>query len=263
MMVFRAHGRFVDSLGGRAYIWQLKDGGTSDSGDMDFVPYGDPIRRWPNRSFQETLLRSRPAVTSFEPSRPRPNGAGIRMTWLGGCDILIQALPVMWATIWPEELSAVGAKLVVSDMDARTVVKRVVDDFQRKSEVKPRRDRQSKKRRYLRSTCALGGIINDKTIPQLKVEIVAGACQQSAAEEKRHGDELGKRDILYAPDAMSPMPARVDQRPIANWPDGTRNVRSAKADEIYDTLLSVFAIAKADQVPLVNLAARHTGGATG
>ena len=40
--------------------------------------------------------------------------------------------------------------------------------------------------------CALGAIINDKTIPQLKVEIVAGAANNQLLEE-RHGDALEKK----------------------------------------------------------------------
>jgi len=47
--------------------------------------------------------------------------------------------------------------------------------------------------------CALGAILNDATIPQLKAKIVAGAANNQLAEA-RHGVELMKRGILYAPD---------------------------------------------------------------
>ena len=49
------------------------------------------------------------------------------------------------------------------------------------------------------SPCALGAQINDETIPQLKVEIIAGAANNQLAEA-RHAEALAKRDILYAPD---------------------------------------------------------------
>ena len=42
--------------------------------------------------------------------------------------------------------------------------------------------------------CALGGGINDTTIPQLAVEIVAGAANNQLLED-RHGDELEARGI--------------------------------------------------------------------
>ncbi|WP_341645872.1 Glu/Leu/Phe/Val dehydrogenase dimerization domain-containing protein [Thauera sp. SDU_THAU2] len=47
--------------------------------------------------------------------------------------------------------------------------------------------------------CALGAVLNDQTIPQLKASIVAGAANNQLAEV-RHGTELMKRGILYAPD---------------------------------------------------------------
>ena len=46
--------------------------------------------------------------------------------------------------------------------------------------------------------CALGGIINDETIPQLKVEIAVGGANNQLLEP-RHGDELAEiRDSLCA-----------------------------------------------------------------
>ena len=47
--------------------------------------------------------------------------------------------------------------------------------------------------------CALGATINDDTLPRLKVQIIAGGTNNQLAED-RHGDELEKRGILYAPD---------------------------------------------------------------
>ncbi len=47
--------------------------------------------------------------------------------------------------------------------------------------------------------CALGAILNDSTIPQLKTSIIAGAANNQLAE-RRHGMELKERGILYTPD---------------------------------------------------------------
>lgn len=47
--------------------------------------------------------------------------------------------------------------------------------------------------------CALGAVLNDATIPQLQAKIVAGAANNQLAEP-RHGVELMRRGILYAPD---------------------------------------------------------------
>jgi hypothetical protein len=48
--------------------------------------------------------------------------------------------------------------------------------------------------------CALGGIINDETIPQLKVENRRSGGANNQLLEARHGDELARLGILYAPD---------------------------------------------------------------
>ena len=47
--------------------------------------------------------------------------------------------------------------------------------------------------------CALGAILNDRTIGQLQVEIIAGAANNQL-EADRHAEQVAKRGILYAPD---------------------------------------------------------------
>lgn len=47
--------------------------------------------------------------------------------------------------------------------------------------------------------CALGGVLNDTTIPKLQATIVAGAANNQLAEP-RHAEALMRRGILYAPD---------------------------------------------------------------
>ena len=94
--------------------------------------------------------------------------------------------------------------------------------------------------------CALGAIINDRTIPQLKVEIVAGAANNQLLEE-RHGDELEARGILYAPDYVANAGGVINvYSELAGWTPA-RSFR--KADEIYDTVRKVFEIARTDKIP--------------
>lgn len=47
--------------------------------------------------------------------------------------------------------------------------------------------------------CALGAVLNDDTIPQLKVRIVAGSANNQL-KDPTHGLELMKRQIVYVPD---------------------------------------------------------------
>jgi leucine dehydrogenase len=47
--------------------------------------------------------------------------------------------------------------------------------------------------------CALGGTLNDHTIPRLQCQIVAG-CANNQCLQEAHGDHLRQRGIVYAPD---------------------------------------------------------------
>jgi leucine dehydrogenase len=96
------------------------------------------------------------------------------------------------------------------------------------------------------SPCALGGIINDTTIPKLKAYIVAGAANNQLLEE-RHGDELQRLGILYAPDYVANAGGVINvYGEVAGW-DAQRALD--KADDIYDTILKVFEIADAQHIP--------------
>jgi leucine dehydrogenase len=48
--------------------------------------------------------------------------------------------------------------------------------------------------------CALGAVLNPKTIPLLRVKVVAGAANNQLEDEERDCEALLKRGILYAPD---------------------------------------------------------------
>jgi leucine dehydrogenase len=141
-----------------------------------------------------------------------------------------------------KELHEAGAKLIVTDIDAERV-KAVVSEFGARA-VSP--DEIYSVQADIFAPCALGGIINDKTIPQLKVEIVSGAANNVLLEE-RHGEVLDQKGILYAPDYVANAGGVINvYSELAGW-SSARAFR--KADEIYDTVLKVFKIAKTDKVP--------------
>lgn len=51
------------------------------------------------------------------------------------------------------------------------------------------------------SPCALGGALSEKTLPQLKARIICG-CANNQLASPEIGDELARRNILYAPDYL-------------------------------------------------------------
>jgi len=50
--------------------------------------------------------------------------------------------------------------------------------------------------------CALGGTLNDYTIPRLKCSIIAGAANNQLLDEEKHSQDLLEKGIVYAPDFL-------------------------------------------------------------
>jgi leucine dehydrogenase len=142
-----------------------------------------------------------------------------------------------------------GAQLIVTDIDAAKC-KAVVDDF--RATAVAAKDIYSADANIF-APCALGGILNDETIPHLKVDIVAGGANNQLAEE-RHGDMLEQRGITYAPDYVINAGGLVNvNAELEGWTlERARN----KAGEIYDTILMVFEIAAEEGMPSYRAADR-------
>ena len=92
-------------------------------------------------------------------------------------------------------LADAGASLLVSDIK-RDVVEKCVAMFGA-TPVDPEAVIDTSADVY--APCALGGVINDRTIKRLQVKIVAGGANNQL-EGPHHGDALRARGILYAPD---------------------------------------------------------------
>ena len=85
--------------------------------------------------------------------------------------------------------------------------------------------------------CAMGAVLNDETIPQLRASIVAGAANNQLAEV-RHGSELMRRGILYAPDYVINAGGIID---IYHERIGfDRAALLPHLEGIHDTLLEIF-----------------------
>lgn len=240
--IFRAHGRIVESLGGR-YI-TAEDVGTSTS-DMDFVHL-------------ETNHVAGLAGKSGDPSPVTAHGvfravqASAKERWgsddLTGKVVAIQGCGSVGRYL-AGELHEAGAKLIVTDIDPKRA-KRVADET---GATIVATDEIYGVAADIFAPCALGGIINDETIPQLKVEVVSGGANNQLLEP-RHGDILEERGLLYAPDYVANAGGVINvYGEIAGW-DAERALK--KSDEIYDTMLGVFEIAKAEGIPSYQAADR-------
>lgn len=93
--------------------------------------------------------------------------------------------------------------------------------------------------------CALGATINDDTINRLKCKIVNGAANNQLKED-RHGEILKEKGILYAPDylinAGGLMNVSIE---FEGWNDGKSR---RMIDKIYDTTLQIFDLAEEQNI---------------
>ncbi len=92
-------------------------------------------------------------------------------------------------------LSAAGAKLIITDIYPKSV-ERIVQEFGAEV-VSP--DEIYSVECDIFAPCALGAILNNRTIPQLKCKIVAGSANNQL-ETDSDGAALQAKGIVYAPD---------------------------------------------------------------
>jgi leucine dehydrogenase len=241
-MLFRAHGRFVDSLGGR-YI-TAEDVGTSPF-DMDFVHMET---RWVAGLQQKSGDPS--PVTARGVFRAIQATAKVRFGTddLAGKHVLVQGLGHVGYHL-SKYLHGAGAKLTVTDIDADRI-QRVVQEFGAKA---VGTDEIYAVPADIFAPCALGAVVNDTTLRVLKVSAIVGAANNQLLEP-RHGDELEAKGILYAPDYVANAGGVINvYSELAGW-NAERALR--KADEIYETVLGVFEIAREQKIPTWHAADR-------
>ncbi|MEE9466014.1 MAG: Glu/Leu/Phe/Val dehydrogenase dimerization domain-containing protein, partial [Candidatus Neomarinimicrobiota bacterium] len=190
--LFRAFGRFVDSLGGR-YI-TAEDMNTTVN-DME----------WVRHETRYVTGISKALGGSGDPSPVTALGVflGLKAAWkskmdmedFSGIKVAVQGIGHVGYHLC-RLLHEAGTQLFIADVNPEAIG-RAVRDFDA-TEV-------SEKDLYgldvdIFSPCAMGAILNDDTIPQIKAKVIGGAANNQLAVSKVHGEALRKRSILYAPD---------------------------------------------------------------
>lgn len=233
--IFRAHGRFVESLGGR-YI-TAEDVGTGTA-DMDFVNLEtDHVAGLKHKSGDPSPVTAHGVFRAIQASAKNRWGSDD----LHGKTVTIQGVGNVGRYL-ANELHEAGAKLIVSDIDPERTA-RVAKET---GATIVQGDEIYSAKADIFAPCALGGIINDDTLPKFRVEIISGGANNQLLEE-RHGDKLEEMGMQYAPDYVANAGGVINVfGEVAGW-DAEHALR--KADEIYDTILSVFEIAGAEGIP--------------
>ena len=241
-MIFRAHGRFIESLGGR-YI-TAEDVGTSVT-DMDYVSMETSyVSGLPGKSGDPSPVTAFGTYQGMKAAALEKYGSDS----LAGKTVAVQGAGHVGYYLCAH-LAEEGARIVVADIDAERVA-RVEQEFGAEA-VDP--DTIYSVEADIYAPCALGATINDETIPLLKADIVAGAANNQL-EESRHGDELHRRGILYAPDYVINAGGVINvYGEVKGWlPEQSMR----KAGEIFGTLVRLFELARDEDLPTYRAADR-------
>lgn len=148
-----------------------------------------------------------------------------------------------------KHLHEAGAKLYVTDIRKESIA-RVVNELGATA-VDP--DEIYKIECDVFTPCAMGAIINDFTVPQLKCRIVAGSANNQLAEP-RHGDMLTEKGILYIPDFVINSGGVINVYEEIKGYDKERALN--RASTIYDSVKRIIEISKRDNIPTYQAADR-------
>ncbi len=234
--LFRSFGRFVETLNGR-YI-TAEDVGTFEE-DMDYI----------HMETEYVTGTSRKGAGDPSPVTALGIYYGMKQAAkeafgsdsLKGLTIAVQGVGQV-AYHLCKHLHEEGAELIVTDINEEAV-ERAVKEFAATS-VKP--DEIYDVDCDIFSPCALGGIINDETIPRLKAKVIAGSANNQL-EKEEHGRILHEKGILYAPDYVINAGGVIN---VAEELAGYNRQRALnKVKSIYNILETVFEISRQKNIP--------------
>ena len=238
--LLRAYGRFVESLGGRYYT--ACDVGTYTP-DMDIV--AKETRFVTGRSVENGGCGDSSVLTAlgvFQGMR-----AAAEHTWgsptLSGRRVGIAGVGKVgrWLT---GHLVADGADVVITDVNPDAI--RIVRDKHPGVEVVADTAALIGSDIDVYAPCALGGALNDETVPVLRAKVVAGGANNQLAHP---GIEklLVERGILYAPDYVVNSGGVIQ---VADEINGFNFDRAkARAEKIFETTRQILQLAAAEDVP--------------
>jgi leucine dehydrogenase len=243
--LFRAFGRFVNSLNGR-YI-TAEDVGI-DVNDMEYV-------------FRETEFVTGVHQVHGGSGDPSPFTAygtlqGLMATLnrkygdeeVGKYSYAVQGLGHVGME-FVKLLKERGAKIFVTDINKALVDKAVTEYGAEAVGLDDIYDVPVD----VYSPCALGATVNEQTLPRLKAKVICGAANNQLATTQI-GDEVEKRGILYAPDYAVNAGGLMN---VSLEIDGYNRERAMRMMRtIYYNLSRIFQIADRDRIPTYKAADR-------
>lgn len=238
--LFRRYGKFVESLNGK-YI-TAEDVGTSTL-DMEYIAletdHVTGVPEYMGGSGDPSPFTAYGTFLGMKAAAKAAYGSDS----LAGKKVLVQGIGHV-GEVLVKHLSEAGAKIYVSDIFEKRV-KDIVNKY-KAIPVEPENVYDVDMDIY--SPCALGATLNDDTLNRLKCAIVAGAANNQLEDEKKHGQMLIEKGIVYAPDFVINAGGLIN---VASELDGyNRDKVMSDVERIYDRVLDIFKIA--DQQKITN-----------
>lgn len=236
-----AYGRFVASLGGR-YVTAC-DVGTYVA-DMDVV--ARECRWTTGRSPEHGGAGDSSVLTAFGVFQGMR--ASAQHLWgdpsLRGRKVGVAGVGKV-GHILVEHLLADGAEVVITDVREDSLL-RITSKHPQVTAVADTETLIRTEGLDVYAPCALGGALNDTSVPQLTAKVVCGAANNQL-EHPGVEKDLADRGILYAPDYVVNAGGVIQVADELHGFDFDRC--KAKASKIFDTTLAIFARAKQDGIP--------------
>jgi len=245
--LFRAFGRFVQSLGGR-YI-TAEDVGTSVE-DMEYIKMEtDFVSGLPMQFGGSGDPSPFTALGTFEGIRASVKYR-LKKSDLKGIRVAIQGTGHVGYYL-SEMLHEAGAELIVTDI-FEDKVEKIVNEFGAKA---VKGDDIYSVDAEVFAPCALGAIVNDDTISRMKFKIIAGGANNQLLDEGIHGKKLKDKNILYAPDYL------INAGGVTNVffeviKEYNKDRVTKKVKNIYNILMEVYKIADDEDITTAEAAAR-------
>ena len=238
--LFRTLGRFINRLGGKYYTGE--DVGTTLE-DMEYIRMeteyvvtlptylggAGPIS--PMTAFG--VIQAMRACCNEVYGGDELRGKRVAVQGLGAVGYeLTRQLVELGATVWgtdtdEEKLERVRREFGVKNVDPKGIYDMECEIF---------------------APCALGGIINEETIPRLKCKIVCGSANNQLRETK-HGDLLAERGILYGPDYIVNAGGTIYDTDRLGVGGVSHERGQAKVARLYQTMEKVIDISKRNGIP--------------